>query len=125
MRMNIVQKVMAAKCPICEKDKVFATSGNIFLLKAPQMHDKCGSCGHKYETEPGFFFGAMFVSYGLIVAELGAVYFMVQAFVSNTEVLIAIMFAVIILTSFTNFKYARLLWMYLLTSTPKTLVKGE
>jgi uncharacterized protein (DUF983 family) len=119
--MNIVQKVVGAKCPICEKEKVFQTSGNIFLLKAPKMRESCANCGHKYETEPGFFFGSMFVSYGLIVGELGAVYLLVHSFVSNLEALIAIMFSVIVVTSFTNFKYSRLVWMYLLTPTrPKS-----
>ena len=79
------------------------------------MNDTCGNCGHKYEIEPGFFFGAMFVSYALIVAELGVAYVLIQSFVSNTEVLIAIMFGVIVLTSFTNYKYSRLIWMYMLT----------
>ncbi len=119
--MNFVQKVIAAKCPICEQEKVFESSGNILVLKAPKMNEACGNCGHKYETEPGFFFGAMFVSYGMIVAELGALYFVVQYFVSNLEALIAIMFGAIILTSFTNFKYSRLIWMHMLTSTDKQI----
>ncbi len=115
--MNFVQKVVSESCPICESEKVFTNSGNILLLKSPQMNDACTQCGHKYEIEPGFFFGAMFVSYALIVAELGFVYVLIQSFVSNTEALLAIMFATIILTSFTNYKYSRLIWMYMLTPT--------
>ena len=117
--MNIVQKVITGKCPVCAQEKVFKTSGNIVLFRAPKMNENCSSCGHKYETEPGFFFGAMFVSYGLIVAELVAVYMVVQLFVVNTEILIAIMFGVIILASFFNFKYSRLIWMYMLTAEKK------
>jgi uncharacterized protein (DUF983 family) len=121
--MNIVQKVVAAKCPICEQEKVFQTNGNILLFKAPKMNDSCANCRHTYETEPGFFFGAMFVSYALIVAELGGGFFIAQFFISNTEVLIAIMFGVIVLTSFTNFRYSRLIWMYLLTPKKDKSVK--
>jgi uncharacterized protein (DUF983 family) len=117
--MNFVQKVVGGKCPKCEQDKVFHYSGNILLFKAPKMNEACSHCGHKYETEPGFFFGAMFVSYALIVAELVAAYMLLYQFISNTEVMIAIMFTVILLTSFTNFKYSRLVWMYLLTSNEK------
>ncbi len=29
------------------------------------MRDRCGLCDLKYEREPGFFYGAMFVSYGI------------------------------------------------------------
>jgi len=33
-----------------------------------KMHDRCSHCGLKYKIEPSFFFGAMYVSYGLGVA---------------------------------------------------------
>lgn len=32
------------------------------------MHSHCPHCHLKYEQEPGFFYGAMYVSYGLTVA---------------------------------------------------------
>jgi hypothetical protein len=32
------------------------------------MHENCPSCNLKYEREPGFFYGAMYVSYALTVA---------------------------------------------------------
>jgi len=32
------------------------------------MNDHCGHCGLKYQIEPSFFYGAMYVSYGLNVA---------------------------------------------------------
>ena len=32
------------------------------------MHERCGNCGVKYKMEPSFFYGAMYVSYGLGVA---------------------------------------------------------
>jgi hypothetical protein len=32
------------------------------------MHDRCPRCGHQFEREPGFFQGAMYVSYVLGVA---------------------------------------------------------
>ena len=117
--MNLVQKVVGGKCPNCESEKVFQSSGNILLFKAPKMNATCSHCSHKYEAEPGFFFGAMFVSYALIVAELMGVYILLHSLVSNTEAMIAIVFLVILLTSFTNFKYSRLIWMYLFTPAPK------
>lgn len=33
-----------------------------------KMHEKCSHCGLKYQIEPSFFYGAMYVSYGLNVA---------------------------------------------------------
>jgi hypothetical protein len=36
------------------------------------MHDNCSHCGLKYQIEPSFFYGAMYVSYGLNVAGIAA-----------------------------------------------------
>jgi uncharacterized protein (DUF983 family) len=30
-----------------------------------KMHEKCSHCGQPYKIEPSFYFGAMYVSYGL------------------------------------------------------------
>jgi len=32
------------------------------------MHNKCPHCGEPFEREPGFYYGAAYVSYGLTVA---------------------------------------------------------
>ncbi|GAB3978960.1 hypothetical protein GCM10028806_43230 [Spirosoma terrae] len=34
------------------------------------MHENCPVCGLRYEAEPGFFTGAMYVSYALYVATI-------------------------------------------------------
>jgi uncharacterized protein (DUF983 family) len=33
----------------------------------PRMHRACPVCGLRYEREPGYFLGAMYISYGLAV----------------------------------------------------------
>ncbi len=52
------------------KDKNPYNLGNIF-----QMHERCSHCDTKYKMEPSFFYGAMYVSYGVGIA------FAVAAFV--------------------------------------------
>ena len=32
------------------------------------MHETCSHCGLRYQIEPSFFYGAMYVSYGITVA---------------------------------------------------------
>jgi uncharacterized protein (DUF983 family) len=120
--MNVMQQVIGGKCPICNQEKVFSSNGNILLLKAPKMNDACGKCGHHYETEPGFFFGAMFVSYAFVVAELVLMYLLIFNWIETTEIQIGILFGTILMASFFNFKYSRLVWLYALTpnKTPKT-----
>jgi uncharacterized protein (DUF983 family) len=36
-------------------------------MKPTKVNETCPACGVKFETEPGFFWGAMYFSYALIV----------------------------------------------------------
>lgn len=68
--MNIFAKgskfrsVFKMKCPRCQEGEFFV-SHPYDLKKAGDIHKKCSKCDLKYSPEPGFYYGAMFVSYGL------------------------------------------------------------
>lgn len=68
--MNIFVKgsklysIFKMKCPQCHEGDFFV-SRPYDLKKAGDIHYKCSECGLKYSPEPGFYYGAMFVSYGL------------------------------------------------------------
>jgi hypothetical protein len=36
------------------------------------MHDRCPACGLLFNREPGYFLGAMYISYGLALVFIGA-----------------------------------------------------
>jgi len=50
------------------------------------MHDKCSNCGETFEKEVGFFYGAMYVSYGVNIA-LGIGLFLIMVLLLNLELL--------------------------------------
>jgi uncharacterized protein (DUF983 family) len=54
------------KCPQCREGDLFK-SGPFNLLHFREMYKHCAVCNVKYETEPGFFWGAMYFSYALVV----------------------------------------------------------
>lgn len=54
-------------CPRCQEGQFFV-SHPYDLKNAGNIIHHCPSCGLKYEKEPGFFYGAMYVSYALGVA---------------------------------------------------------
>ncbi len=55
------------KCPRCQEGDFFV-SHPYNLSKAGDLHESCSNCGLKYEAEPGFYYGAMYVAYALTVA---------------------------------------------------------
>ncbi|MCT4581997.1 MAG: DUF983 domain-containing protein [Flavobacteriales bacterium] len=100
------------KCPKCEKGVIFRKKGTIFLLKLPVMNDTCPNCNYKFELEPGHFIGAMYVSYALVVGEGIGLYFVLAYFVTSITTLLILLFLAIILLSFFNFRYSRIIWIY-------------
>lgn len=49
------------KCPRCRQGDIFVKP--LKLSDPVNMPEKCAYCGQKTEPEPGFYFGAMFLSY--------------------------------------------------------------
>lgn len=58
--------LLALRCPRCHEGKIF-TSPALSIYFA-DMPDVCPVCGQPTEPEPGFYYGAMFVSYAFSVA---------------------------------------------------------
>jgi uncharacterized protein (DUF983 family) len=50
------------KCPKCHEGDLFET-GSFSFKKPFDMPKQCGHCGQNYWPEPGFYYGAMFISY--------------------------------------------------------------
>jgi uncharacterized protein (DUF983 family) len=60
------------KCPRCHEGDLFL--GRAYSKDLMSMPEKCPHCGLRYEQEPSFFSGAMYVSYALQVALFTSVY---------------------------------------------------
>lgn len=59
--------IFKMKCPRCQEGDFFVARP-YNLKKAGDIHTHCSHCGLKYSKEPGFYYGAMYVSYALGVA---------------------------------------------------------
>ncbi len=59
--MNKIQSIFKMTCPRCREGNLFVKPFNI--SKPLDMHKACQVCGQKTEPEPGYYFGAMFISY--------------------------------------------------------------
>ena len=110
----ILSNIFKGKCPQCKKGNIFSLKGNLLLLKIPEMNVRCEKCNFKFEKEPGFFFGAMFVSYALAVA-LFVLFFMVFYIILDISPLLTFLGVVLIilLSSTVNFRLSRILWIHL------------
>ncbi len=64
---SVLSSVFKGTCPRCHSDPMYVNPNPYILTETMKMHDHCSGCGLKYKVEPNFFFGAMYVSYGLAV----------------------------------------------------------
>ena len=63
--MTLLKSILNYQCPRCRSSKLFKEP---FEFSKPlNMHQKCQVCNQDFEPEPGFYFGAMFISYALSV----------------------------------------------------------
>ena len=70
---NILYSILKMKCPQCHEGAFFKSS--VYDLKnLGEIKEECSSCGCKYSKEPGFYYGAMYVSYGMGIAMFVAVF---------------------------------------------------
>lgn len=60
--------IFTGTCPVCHKGKLYQNTNPYILTEALKMNERCSHCKTKYKIEPSFFYGAMYVSYGLGVA---------------------------------------------------------
>lgn len=63
-----VLRLFACKCPRCRKGDMFRYKNPWQLKHTMNMNKVCPVCGQPLDLEPGFYFGAAYVSYALTVA---------------------------------------------------------
>jgi uncharacterized protein (DUF983 family) len=59
--------ILTGSCPKCQKELMYFDKKSFSLTNILKMNENCSHCGLKYQIEPAFFFGAMYVSYALNV----------------------------------------------------------
>ena len=63
-----LNSILTGSCPRCQNENMYVDTNPLHLTMVLKMHENCRHCGLKYQIEPSFFYGAMYVSYGLNVA---------------------------------------------------------
>lgn len=107
--------ILNNECPHCHKGKVFNEKNIFFNIGFPKMNQYCSHCQYKFEKEPGYFFGAMYVNYGLTVAQGIATYLIAQPFfpeLFDLRIIAIIAFVILAMAPF-NIRLSRLLWIYM------------
>ena len=60
--------IFTGTCPKCQKESMYQYKNMYNPSKTLKMNERCSHCKTKYKIEPSFFYGAMYVSYGVGIA---------------------------------------------------------
>lgn len=63
-----LNSILTGSCPKCQEESMYLEKNPFKMGKIFEMHETCSHCGTRYKMEPSFFYGAMYVSYGLSIA---------------------------------------------------------
>jgi uncharacterized protein (DUF983 family) len=75
-----LNSILTGTCPRCQEESMYTDRNPYHLKNIYSMHENCNHCGLHYQIEPSFFYGAMYVSYGLTVAIGVAVFIIAKVF---------------------------------------------
>ena len=105
--------LLSGKCPKCREGKVFSHPFyNIFNYS--QIHENCSYCGVKFESEVGFFWGAMYFTYALNVGVSAVTGFTLFFLFNDPElwIYISVIVPLILILTPPMMRFSRLLVMY-------------
>jgi uncharacterized protein (DUF983 family) len=118
---SMLFSIMNNKCPHCHKGNFWETSNPYDLKRFSKMNNRCPVCNEDFKREPGYYFGATYVSYGLTVAFGIAMYVVLAGFFDMDTVSFLITFSVsLIILMPVFYRSARLIWINMFVPFKKT-----
>lgn len=122
--MGLITSILTLRCPRCRKGKLFTQPFN--YTNAFSMPKQCPECNLVYIREPGFFYGAMFISYG-ITAWLFFVIGMIMTFgfgIDFNTALVVILIVAVLLFVY-SFRVARSVWIHIFVKYDPEILKSN
>jgi uncharacterized protein (DUF983 family) len=98
--------ILRLKCPVCRRGRAF--TGHF------AMNETCPVCGYRFEREQGYFFGAMYFSYGLGVILVACLALLTYLVLPRLELQWCALVGGLLYLPLTPavFRYSRVIWMH-------------
>lgn len=124
LRGTRLYSIFTGTCPVCQTESMYKSSNPFNLSKATAMNERCSHCNTKYKIEPSFFYGAMYVSYGLGVAIAVAAFIISYYFLSLEKLtgFFVIIGSLVVLMPI-NLRLSRNIWINFFMSYDKEKAK--
>ncbi len=110
---SLFMRIMKEKCPNCGKEDVYKKKTK--FLELPVMKDECDHCHYHFDREPGYFLGAMYISYGLAVLQGILAFVLLYTFLPNIPTIWVVVAILAVITTFSmkNYKLSRIIYIHI------------
>ena len=110
--------ILQGRCPRCGEGKFFESSNPYSFRGMLKTKPACTHCQLNFEPEPGFYWGATYVSYALTVAFSVASFIVSMMFFGFMNSLslkyVAVNAALLVVISPVSFRFGRIFWLWML-----------
>lgn len=119
-----IYSIITGACPKCHEESMYVNKNPYAISETLKMHERCSNCNSKYKIEPSFFYGSMYVSYGVGIAFAVAA-FVISFFFIGVDKFFAFMSIVGTLIVFLPIilRLSRNIWINLFMNYDKSLAK--
>ncbi|MFK7832322.1 MAG: DUF983 domain-containing protein [Winogradskyella sp.] len=116
--------ILFGACPKCHQESMYVEKNPYKLSDIFKMHERCSHCQTKYQMEPSFFYGSMYVSYGVGIAFAVAA-FIISNVIFESSLITAFIAIIITIIGFVPIimRLSRNIWINLFISFDKTALK--
>ena len=104
--------ILREKCPHCQEANFFEGNSVFNLKQVGKIHRHCPACGRSNHKEPGFYYGALYVVYGMGVGLFVATFIAIYFFSPETELhwYVVWMASLMIILGPKMYKISRIVW---------------
>ena len=111
--MGKLKSILNYECPRCRQTKLYVEPFE--MSKPVNMKHSCEVCNQRFEPEPGFYYGAMFISYifsGWLF--VGTALILVFAVGWSLEAAMGVVVAIAVITFFKLMRLSRSVWIHMM-----------
>jgi uncharacterized protein (DUF983 family) len=116
--------ILTGSCPKCHHESMYINANPYNFTQLFKMNERCSNCQTKYKIEPSFFYGSMYVSYGVGIAFAVAAFVISFIFI-GTDLKTSFIGIVVTLILFLPIiiRLSRNIWINLFMKYDESLVK--
>lgn len=125
MKQSKLYSVFTGTCPRCHEGRVFLYKNPYNIKHIMEMNEHCPKCGLSFKPEPGFYFGATYVSYAIAVAIVVTIGVGLSPFIpffSNFELYAGIMIGTVTIFAPVIFRLSRHGWLKIFNKYDKDAI---